>query len=381
MRRLAEQLFDFPPHERDARRTADEHDLVDLGRLQLRVGKRLAHGAERALDDRRNARLEGGACQARSVRLPGRRDDARTGARETGNDDFRLIALGQIVLRLDDGLPNRLDDLRHVPAVDVDEGAVLLEGVQHGLDEHLIEVVAAQMGVAVGRQHLKDAVLDAENRDVERAAAKVVDGDESGVPLVETVGERGRGRLVDDAQHVEPGEAAGIARRGALRVVEIRRHGDYRAVHLVVELSLPGKERFRAPLQLAQHERRNLRRRELAVAEADANDAARVAADAKREIGRFVLHVVDALAHETLDRVRGPRRLGREQPPLRLTSDVRRSVALDRHDRRHEPVAALVADHERHAVLHVGDQRVRRAEVDSDDFAHSRDQRRNRRDR
>ena len=87
-------------------------------------------------------------------------------------------------------------------------------------------------------EHLEDAVLDPQDRDVERAAAEVVDGDEAGVPLVEAVGERRGGRLVDDAQHLEAGDAAGVARRRALRVVEVGRHGDDRAVDFGVELAL-----------------------------------------------------------------------------------------------------------------------------------------------
>ena len=107
-----------------------------------------------------------------------------------------------------------------------------------------------------------------------------------GVPLVEAVGQRRRGRLVDDPQHLEAGDAAGVARRGALRVVEVGRHGDHRAVDFVVELALLGEERLGAVLQLAQDERRDLRRRELLVAEADADDAAGLAADAEREMAR-----------------------------------------------------------------------------------------------
>ena len=95
--------------------------------------------------------------------------------------------------------------------------------VQDLLHQQQVDVVAAEMRVAVGRQHLEDAVLDPQNRDVERAAAEVVDGDEPGVPLVEAVGERCRGRLVDDAEDVEPGDAPGVARGGPLRVVEVRR--------------------------------------------------------------------------------------------------------------------------------------------------------------
>ena len=57
--------------------------------------------------------------------------------------------------------------------------------------------------------------------------------------------------------------------RRALRVVEVRRHRDDRAIDFVVDLALLGEERFGAALQLAQDERRDLRRRELAIAEAD----------------------------------------------------------------------------------------------------------------
>ena len=47
------------------------------------------------------------------------------------------------------------------------------------LHQQKVDVVAAEMGVAVGRQHLEDAVLDAQDRNVERAAAEVVDGDDA----------------------------------------------------------------------------------------------------------------------------------------------------------------------------------------------------------
>ena len=57
--------------------------------------------------------------------------------------------------------------------------------------------------------------------DVERATAEVVDRDHLVLLLVEAVRQRGRGRLVDDAQHLEPGDLARVLGRLALRVVEV----------------------------------------------------------------------------------------------------------------------------------------------------------------
>jgi hypothetical protein len=68
-------------------------------------------------------------------------------------------------------------------------------------------VVAAQVGVAVGGLHLEHAVADLQHGDVEGTAAQVIDRDLLVLLLVQAVGQRrGRG-LVDDAQHLEAGDA------------------------------------------------------------------------------------------------------------------------------------------------------------------------------
>ena len=73
----------------------------------------------------------------------------------------------------------------------------------------LVPVVAAELGVARGGLDLEDAVADLEDGDVERPAAEVEDEDGLvGVLLVEPVGQRGRRRLVDDAEHLEAGDLA-----------------------------------------------------------------------------------------------------------------------------------------------------------------------------
>ena len=178
-----------------------------------------------------------------------------------------------------------------------------------------------------------------QDRDVEGAAAEVVDGDDAGAPLVEAVGERRRGRLVDDPQHLEAGDAAGVAGGGALRVVEVRGHGDDRRGRLRCRTRLLGEERLGPVLQLAEDERGDLGRREFAVAEPDADDAAGFAADPEREMFGLVLHVLAALAHEPLHRVGGAARVG-QQAALRLPPDMDLPVVADRDDRRDQAVAA-----------------------------------------
>ncbi len=79
----------------------------------------------------------------------------------------------------------------------------------------------------------------------------------------------------------------------------------------------------------------------------------------------------EPLAHEPLDRIHGPRRVG-QQTTLGFAADVDRAVlGRRRDDRRHQRVVAAIADDDRRAVLHEGDEAVRRAEVDADDFRHA----------
>ena len=89
-----------------------------------------------------------------------------------------------------------------------------------------VHVVAAERAVAAGGAHLEDAVVEHQDRDVERAAAEVVDGEGAVLLLLEAVGERRRRGLVEQAQHLETREARGVLGRLPLGVVEVRRHGD-----------------------------------------------------------------------------------------------------------------------------------------------------------
>ncbi len=101
-----------------------------------------------------------------------------------------------------------------------------LELCDEPLDDALVEVVAAQVGVAVGGLDLDDAFADFEDGNIECTAAEVVDGDGLVLLFVEAVGEGGSRRLVDDALDVESGDFARVLGGLALGVVEVGRNGD-----------------------------------------------------------------------------------------------------------------------------------------------------------
>ena len=70
-----------------------------------------------------------------------------------------------------------LQALQRHPVLAQVDALLALELVADPVDDPLVEVVAAEVGVAVGRDDLEDALAQAQDRDVEGAAAEVVDGD------------------------------------------------------------------------------------------------------------------------------------------------------------------------------------------------------------
>ena len=133
-----------------------------------------------------------------------------------------------------------------------------LELLAKVLDQDVVNVLAAEMRVAAGGLDLEDAVVDRDHGAVERAAAKVVDQHVLLVAaLVEAVRHGGRRRLVDDAQHVEAGDGAGVLGRHALRVAKVRRHRHDRV------LDLEAEQVRRVLLELREHHGRDLLGKEL----------------------------------------------------------------------------------------------------------------------
>ena len=137
-------------------------------------------------------------------------------------------------------------------------------------DEKIIDIVAAEMGVAVGGDDFEDSVVQLQDGNVEGASAEIVDSNDSVLLLIEAVSER-RGRwFIDQAQNFETGDAACIFRGLALRVVEICRDGDHRFANWRCE------ETLRIALELAQDESRDFGRGKSLIAQLDAEDFARL---------------------------------------------------------------------------------------------------------
>ena len=195
VRLLAEQLLDLVLHRRHAGHAADEDDVLDLRGVEPRVGERRLRRADDALDQVGGdlAELRPGQLQVEVLRpLRGGGDERQV--------DLRRHRRGELDLRLLGGLVEPLQ--RHLVGGQVD-ALVPLELRDHPVDDRLVEVVAAEVVVAVRRLDLEDALAELEHRHVERAAAEVEDEDRLvAALLVEPVRERGRGRLVDDAEHV-----------------------------------------------------------------------------------------------------------------------------------------------------------------------------------
>ena len=174
-------------------------------------------------------------------------------------------------------------------------------------DQQVVDVIAAEMRVAIGGDHFEYSIVQLKDGDVEGAAAEIVDGNDAVLLFVETVGQRCRGRFVDQTQNFKAGDAASVFCGLTLRIVEVRGHGDdgFRDGR--------SEEAFGIAFELTQNQGRNLRRSKCLIAELDAQNFARVQilGKAEREKFQLFLNVVDPSSHQAFDRVDGAlRRLG-----------------------------------------------------------------------
>ena len=353
MRLFAGQLGHLLADGRHAGHAADQHDVIN-GRIG--VAERLLHRSDHPVEQFGRELVELGPGEL-DVEMLGLAFDCG----DEGNVDLGLLGGGQLDLRL---LGSLVETLERVLVGRQVNSLVLLELRDQPVNDRLVEVVATEVVVAGGRLHVEDAVADLQYGHVEGAAAEVEDQDGLIVVfLVEAVGKRSRGRLVDDALDVESGDLAGVLGRLALVVVEVGRDGDHGRVDGLAEL------RLGVGFQLAEDHRADLGRRVLLAAHVDAHVPVRAGFDLVRDHRLLFLDFGLLAAHEALDR---EDRVFRVHHGLALGygADQPLVLVIEGDHRRGGAPALGVLENGRFAAFENRYARVGRAEVDSYRLSH-----------
>ena len=176
--------------------------------------------------------------------------------------------------------------------------------------------------------------------------------------LIEAVGQRGRRRLVDDAQRVQSSDPPRVLGGLPLRVVEVSRHGDDGARHLGAQ-ELRGVTR-----QLAQHLGAQLfgRIRAPRLRALDLHVAAVTGLDLELHILQISLHLAELAADEALDRREGVFGVDDRLAARNLAHELL-AAARESHHRRRCALALSVGDDGGLAALDGRDGAVGGAQV------------------
>ncbi len=227
---LAQKLPHHLLHRGHPGGPAHEDHLVNLGGGEARVLQGLLHGAPEALEEGLDQLLKLGPGE---LLLQVEGGLARGVQGDEGQADGGLQGAGELNL----GLLRRLNEPLQGLAVGLEVHAVLLlELLGEPVDDGVVHVRPAQVGVPGGGLHLKDPLADLQDGDVKGPASQVKDEDGLVPLLVQAVGQSGGGGLVDDAQDLKPRDPAGVGRGLPLGVVEVGGHGDHRLGDLFPEL-------------------------------------------------------------------------------------------------------------------------------------------------
>uniref|UniRef100_A0A7S3NEG7 NAD-specific glutamate dehydrogenase n=1 Tax=Aureoumbra lagunensis TaxID=44058 RepID=A0A7S3NEG7_9STRA len=212
----------------DTGRSTDEDDLVDKGLVDLGVGKDTVDGLDSGSEEILAELLETGTGD---------------GGVEVNTLEERVDLNGGLSGRRKSSLGTLASGSETSESTDVGAKILLvlaLELVDEVVDQTVVEVLTTQVSVTGSGLDLEDTLLNGEERDIEGTTTKIEDQDVALALnlLVETVGNGGSGRLVDDSENVETGDETGILGSLTLRVVEVGRNGDNGVVDSLAEVRL-----------------------------------------------------------------------------------------------------------------------------------------------
>ena len=351
---VEEALDDF--HDaRNAGRAANEHHFIDFVRRDSGVAQGLLHRTNRALQQVFHQLLELGAgqLQGQMLRAGGIGSDER-------KIDLRLHQLRQLNFRFFRRLLQALNGHAILAKIDA---LLFLEFGNDPFHHALVDIIAAQVRVAVGGLHFDHAFANFEDGNIEGTAAQVVHGDGLFFLLVQSVRQSGRGGLVNDAQNFETRDFAGLFGRLALAVVEIGRNGDDGFGYFFAE------EIFGGSLQFLQNHGRDFRRAVALAGDFDAGVVVRSFDHLIRDALGFFLHFVVTATHKPLDRIH---RVFGIRNRLALSHLAHQALAAlsNRDYGRGGTGSFLIRDYRRLAPLHYGHDRIGRAQVNTDNLTH-----------
>ena len=264
---LAGQLLDLILHGRNTRRAADQQNLGNIVGSQTSIGH--------CLLDRACGRFD--QMSGQLVELCTRQRDVQMLRACCVSGDIRQVDVrgghaGQLDLGLFGGFLQSLHGDLVVGQIDA---LCLLEFGNEVVHDALVEIIAAEVGVAVGGKDFDNAVADVQNGDIERAAAEVIDHDLLLGFLVDAVGQSGCGRLIDDTLDVKTRDLACVLGGLTLCVVEVCGNGDNGLGDGAAQICLGVR------LQLLQDHRGDLLRGVLLAVDVDFIIGAHVALDGR----------------------------------------------------------------------------------------------------
>ncbi len=239
----------------------------------------------------------------------------------------------------------------------------LLELVGQVVDQDGVQIVATEVRVAVGAEHLEDVVADVQDGDIEGAAAEIEDGDLFVLLLLEAIGQGGGGRLVDDSLDLEARDLAGVFGRLTLGIVEVGRDRDDGLVDLLAEVV------FGRLLEVLEDHGRDFRRGVFLASHVDLDQFAGPARDAVRDDLLFGSDLIVPSTHKPLDREHRIFWIG-DLLVLGDLPDQPLAFVREANHRRRQSRTGGIHQYLRRRTFHHRHHRVRRAQVYSDNLSH-----------